>query len=253
MGRKATRRAALSAAGGGGLLTALTVTAGPAAADTVWEKRRDKASTPPVHPPLVMRPVVKLGDANEHVKAAQVRLNALGYWCGASDGSFGSLTQQAVWALQKVAHVSRTGKIDDLAWNILDAGVKGNPRSTSGIVIECDLAENTLMFVRDGKLMYTINTSTGSGERYYSGGSWKTARTPTGSYSIYYRWPNGWQNGSLGAMWRPTYWKGDFAIHGSQSIPPYPASHGCCRVSTAAQDMLWAQSWLNIGRKVWLY
>jgi lipoprotein-anchoring transpeptidase ErfK/SrfK len=28
-------------------------------------------------------------------------------------------------------------------------------------------------------------------------------------------------------------------VHGSSSIPGYPASHGCVRVSTSAMDMIW--------------
>jgi lipoprotein-anchoring transpeptidase ErfK/SrfK len=30
------------------------------------------------------------------------------------------------------------------------------------------------------------------------------------------------------------------AVHGSPSIPNYPASHGCVRVSAPAMDMIWA-------------
>jgi len=193
------------------------------------------------------------GHTGADVLALQKRLAQLRYWCGSADGTFGHLTQQAVWALQKVAGVSRTGKVGSVERALLARGSRTRPRSTAGNVLEVDIKRQLLFVISNGALLYTLNTSTGSGERYYSGSSWKTARTPTGSYSIYYRWPNGWQNGSLGAMWRPTYWKGDFAIHGSQSIPPYPASHGCCRVSTAAQDLLWAQGRVAIGRRVWVY
>lgn len=199
------------------------------------------------------RPTLYRGQSGATVKTAQARLNALGYWVGTPDGTFGHVTQQAVWALQKANRVSRTGKITDTEWWLLDHGRRPTPRATSGTLIEVDIQRQILMVVSGGKLYRTLNTSTGSGERYYSGGSWKTARTPTGSYSIYWRWANGWQTGQLGSMWRPTYWKGDFAIHGSQSIPPYPASHGCCRVSTAAMDMLWAGGWVSLKRRVVLY
>ncbi len=40
------------------------------------------------------------------VAAIQRRLWELKYWCGSADGSFGHLTQQAVWALQKAAGLS---------------------------------------------------------------------------------------------------------------------------------------------------
>jgi len=231
-GHEVTRRGAISAGVGASVLgaSALATTSAEAAG----------------------RPVLLLGSRGTAVTRAQTKLNALGYWCGTPDGTFGHVTQQAVWALQKAAGARRSGRLDLAGWGLLERGVKPRPRST-GTLIEVDLQRQIIMVANAGKLVYTLNTSTGSGERYYSGGSWKGARTPTGSYSIYYRWPSGWQNGSLGAMWRPTYWKGDFAIHGSQSIPPYPASHGCCRVSTAAQDMLWASGWVNLGRKVWVY
>ncbi|GGB72728.1 peptidoglycan-binding protein [Knoellia flava TL1] len=199
------------------------------------------------------RPVLVLGSRGPAVTEAQERLRALGYWVGTPDGTFGHVTQQAVWALQKSAGARRSGRIDLAAWGLLARGFTPRPRATSGTLIEVDLKKQILMVVSNGRLVHTLNTSTGSGERYYSGGSWKTARTPTGSYSIYWRWSNGWQTGSLGSMWRPTYWRGDFAIHGSQSIPPYPASHGCCRVSTAAQDMLWAGGWVALNRRVVLY
>lgn len=231
---EATRRAALQAVGGGGLLTALSVMGASTAS----------AAT---------RPTLKRGSTGSHVLAAQKRLNALTYWTGTPDGNFGPQTQQAVWALQKVAHVTRSGIIDARTWGLLDMGKKANPRATSGTVIVCDIAENTLMLVKSGKLTLTLNTSTGSGERYYSGGKWKTAVTPRGTFSIYYRWSSGWQYGSLGAMWRPTYFKGGYAIHGSSSIPAYPASHGCLRVSASAQNKLWAEGWLPIGRKIHIY
>ena len=231
-GHGVSRRAAVAAAVGAGTVGVAGVVAAPAHAATRTLER---------------------GHTGADVLALQKRLGVLRYWCGTPDGTFGHLTQQAVWALQKVGGVPRTGKVGPVEQSLLSRGTRTRPRSTSGNVLEVDLRRQLLMVVGNGVLVYTLNTSTGSGERYYSGSSWKTARTPTGSYSIYYRWPNGSQNGSLGAMWRPTYWRGDFAIHGSQSIPPYPASHGCCRVSTAAQDLLWAQGRVNIGRRVWVY
>lgn len=234
-GREVSRRSAVTAGLGAGVLGASALVMTDAAAMPVPER------------------TVQYGSTGPAVENLQHRLNFLGYWCGKPDGRYGHVTQQAVWAVQKTAGLRRDSVVTPATWDALRAGTKPRPKTTSGTAIEVNIGKQILMVVSNGTLLYTLNTSTGSGERYYSGGAWKTARTPTGSYSIYYRWSNGWQNGSLGSMWRPTYWRGDFAIHGSQSIPPYPASHGCCRVSTAAQDMLWAGGWVNMGRKVWLY
>jgi len=232
-GTGVARRTILRAGAGGGLLGIQAVAAPAAGAAT--------------------RPTLVRGSRGASVVAAQNRLNQLRYWCGTADGSFGALTQQAVWALQKVAHVSRTGMIDAATWGLLDRGVRANPRTTSGTVIECDLAENTLMLVSSGSLRYTLNTSTGNGARYYSRGMWRTAYTPKGAFSVYYRYTSGWQTGSLGSMWRPAYFRSGWAIHGSTSIPPYPASHGCLRVSVSAMSKLYAEGWPIIGRRVWIY
>ena len=63
----------------------------------------------------------------------------------------------------------------------------------------------------------------------------------------------GWQDGELGEMYRPMYYSGNYAIHGSDSIPPWPASHGCARVSTAAMNLLYSQNNVPVGRQVVVY
>jgi N-acetylmuramoyl-L-alanine amidase len=199
------------------------------------------------------RPQLRRGSSGSAVLTLQRRLGALGYWCGTPDGSFGHLTQQAVWAVQKVAGLSRDGIVGERTWAALDAGRRPTPRYRSGTLIEVDKARQIVMVVSGGALSMTLNTSTGSGERYYSDGRWKTAYTPTGAYSIYSRYTSGWQSGPLGSMWRPAYWYKGWAVHGSSSIPPYPASHGCVRLSTAAMNLLYSRGLVPVGRQVVVY
>jgi lipoprotein-anchoring transpeptidase ErfK/SrfK len=198
-------------------------------------------------------PTLRRGSSGPAVVTLQKKLNALGYWCGTADGGFGHLTQQAVWALQKAAGLSRTGVVASGTWSALNRGVRPARRTTTGSAIEVNKARQLMLVVRDGRLQYILNTSTGSGERYYSGGTWRTARTPTGSFRVYRRYSAGWQTGPLGSLYRPAYFYGGYAIHGSTSIPPYPASHGCCRLSTRAMDKLWREGWVPIGRRVRIY
>jgi N-acetylmuramoyl-L-alanine amidase len=200
-----------------------------------------------------VRPVLRRGSSGSAVLTLQRRLNVLGYWCGSADGVFGHLTQQAVWALQKVAGLSRDGVVGALTWAALDAGRRPTPRYRSGTLIEVDKRRQIVMVVVSGALAMTLNTSTGSGERYYSDGRWKTAYTPTGSYSIYSRYTSGWQSGPLGSMWRPAYWYKGWALHGSTSIPPYPASHGCVRISTSAMNQLYSRGHVPVGRRLVVY
>lgn len=69
-----------------------------------------------------------------------------------------------------------------------------------------------------------------------------------------FRFPSrGWQRAPLGTLYRPGYYDRGWAVHGSTSIPPYPASHGCSRISTAACDHLWDQSWFRKGRRVLIH
>jgi N-acetylmuramoyl-L-alanine amidase len=39
-------------------------------------------------------------------------------------------------------------------------------------------------------------------------------------------------------------------VHGYPNIPPYPASHGCVRVSLAAMDWMWRTGQIPIGTTV---
>ncbi len=60
--------------------------------------------------------------------------------------------------------------------------------------------------------------------------------------------------GDLGALYRPRYFHGDgIAVHGYHSVPPYPASHGCVRVTEAAMDWIWATDVMPMGSAVWVH
>ena len=55
--------------------------------------------------------------------------------------------------------------------------------------------------------------------------------------------------GSLGELYRPRFVVGGVAVHGYRSIPNYPASHGCIRVSNGAMDMIWATNAMPMGSR----
>ena len=74
-----------------------------------------------------------------------------------------------------------------------------------------------------------LPVSTGSGERYCVDGECDRAVTPAGSFHVFER-QSGWQTSRLGRLYNPLYFNGGIAMHGSLSVPPYPASHGCVRM-----------------------
>jgi len=195
---------------------------------------------------------LQYGDSGPPVLALQKELSALGYWLGTSNGFFGDSTQQAVWALQKAAGLSRTGAVDPQTAAALSRGVVPKPRRASGYLVEVDLHDDLLMVVNNGKLLHILNTSTGGGYTYTDMGVTSVAITPTGVFHIY-AVIDGLDVDSLGALWRPRFFTGGFAIHGDSYVPPYPVSHGCVRVSNEAINWIWASNILPIGTEVWVY
>jgi lipoprotein-anchoring transpeptidase ErfK/SrfK len=182
----------------------------------------------------------------------QERLTALGYWLGTPDGSYGDATEQAVWAFQKAAGLSRDGIAGPLTMAALAKGIEPTPQPATGYVIEVDLETQLLMIVDNGKLLHTFNVSTGGGYTYKDKKVKYVAITPTGHFSIY-RVIDGLDVDSLGALWRPRFFDGGFAIHGDSYVPPYPVSHGCVRVSDEAINWIWANNIAPIGTAVWVY
>ena len=197
-------------------------------------------------------PTLAVGSRGSAVVVLQQRLSALGYWCGVADGVFGDLTRQAVVAVQKVAGLGRDGVCGPMTWSALDRGVRPAARSRTGHVIEVDKARQVLLVVDGGRVGRVFNTSTGSGLRYWSAGAWHTAVTPAGSFRVF-RQVNAWDASPLGQLYRPKYFNGGIAVHGYPSVPSYPASHGCVRVSLPAMDLLWRVGGMAIGNAVLVY
>jgi len=198
--------------------------------------------------------MLEYGDTGDRVVALQEQLADLGYFLTDADGSFGPATQQAVWALQKAAGLYRDGVVGEQTQAAIDAGTRPSAQSSSGKAVEIDLDKQLLMTVEDGKVTRIVNASSGNGDTYEAKGRTYHASTPRGSFAVYME-RNGMHESTLelGSMYRPKYFSGGYAVHGSGSIPPYPASHGCVRVSNAAMNWLW-DSWdLAKGTPVILY
>jgi Putative peptidoglycan binding domain/L,D-transpeptidase catalytic domain len=209
------------------------------------------SATPPSSPPAPAGPL-RLGDSGPAVLRLQQRLTDLGYWVGALDGRFGGITQQGVFALQKAAHLTASGRVTSATQAALDKGVRPTARSHSGHVVEVNLARGLLLFVTAGHVDHVLNTSTGGGYVYYDQGVREVARTPKGHFTTY-RVIDGPRRSSLGLLIRPRYFVRGYAIHGDSSVPARPVSHGCVRVTNAAIDWIWSANLDPIGTPVWVY
>ena len=160
--------------------------------------------------------------------------------------------QQAVFALQKAAGIGRDGTVGAKTWKALADGVRPKAKSTTGKIVEIDLKRQLLLLVEDGEIKQIFNTSTGSMEYYQQEGRTYLADTPRGKFRVS-RQIDGWRHAPLGLLWRPKYFNGGIAVHGAPSVPPYPASHGCARVSVSAMNWMWKNDALPLKTRVWVY
>lgn len=195
---------------------------------------------------------LRRGDRGPAVAALQRDLHALGYWLGAGNDSFGLLTEQAVTAFQKVEGLGRDGVAGPATLAALAAATRPTT-AAKGHLVEVDKARQVLYVVRSGAVAWTLNVSTGTERPYQVNGRTELADTPPGHWTV--DWVvNGTDIGELGALYRPRYFHDDgIAVHGYHSVPPYPASHGCVRVTEAAMDWLWAESLMPLGSAVWVH
>ena len=104
------------------------------------------------------------------------------------------------------------------------APVRSNPSTFWNAVIPCLVAPSK-------------TPSTGNNKKFTSQGWTRRAVTPNGQFQISYK-RNGWRNAPLGRLYRPAYFNGGIALHGSTSIPTSPASHGCVRLPMAFADYI---------------
>jgi len=194
------------------------------------------------------QPVLRLGAHGGAVVTLQRRLAALHYFdVGAADGVFGAGTYHAVVAFQKVQGLTRDGVAGQATWARLARPFVPAPRYRLATgSLEVDLTRQVVYYIRNGAVQRIVDSSTGSGAWYYSRGRWARAITPTGRFRIYWRYSSGWQPGPLGSMYRPNYFYGGYALHGMTSVPAYPASHGCVRITVPAMDRMWSSLWVGM-------
>jgi peptidoglycan hydrolase-like protein with peptidoglycan-binding domain len=191
-------------------------------------------------------------------RAAQKKLLKLGFWVASTDGRFEDTTRQGVMAFQKYYRLKPTGSITPgTAYLLKMADVPATAVTTEGTLAEVDKQRQLLFIVQDGKTVAVLNASTGDDREYEEPDANSpgviirgVALTPEGTFAIDRERPDGWWIGDLGQIYRPKYFIGGVAIHGSTSVPAYPASHGCVRVSVAAMDMIWDRDLLPRGTTV---
>lgn len=188
------------------------------------------------------KPVLRLGSQGAAVVTLQKRLTALHYFdVGRIDGVFGQNTYHAVVAFQKVQRLARDGIVGPATWSKLASPFRPKPRyPKSRSSLEVNLTRQVLYYVSDRSVTRILDASTGK----------PATPTPAGRFTIVRR-INGWHRSPLGYLYRPNYFYKGYAIHGYTSVPAYPASHGCVRITIPTMDRMWAS--LRLGMPVAIY
>ena len=163
--------------------------------------------------------------------AYQRRLKKLHFDPGNVDGVYGQDTAYAVVTVQKLLGLETDGRIGPMVklglehFKFTQAKPKSEPNR-----VEINLDSQVLTVYKKWQPILITTTSTGSGNHFCGGSDGcQYAITPTGHYHFYYL-HKGWDSGKLGKMWNPYYFNGGIAVHGLDSVPAYPASHGCARI-----------------------
>ncbi|GBD85658.1 hypothetical protein BMS3Abin02_02075 [bacterium BMS3Abin02] len=193
---------------------------------------------------------LRVGSTGHGVVQLQRRLGEIGFRPGPVDGRYGEALSAAVVAFQKAHGLPRDGIFRSADWRLLDEPISVGTASAPDRV-EIDLGRQVLFLIENQTVASILPISSGSGSTYRSrGGGLSKARTPEGAFS-FYRHVDGWRISYLGGLYEPYYFRGGYAIHGSGSVPAYPASHGCVRVRIP--DMNYLLGRLRLGMPVYVY
>jgi lipoprotein-anchoring transpeptidase ErfK/SrfK len=190
--------------------------------------------------------------SKQNTLAIEQRLSDLGYWITKVDNKRDDSTRQAIIAFQKVEGRKRTGVLSAADLALLETAARPTAKYPEGPAhVEVDIGRQVLFYVGDdGVVKHIVSVSTGSEKRYFDQGEWQTAHTTRGKYKVTWKY-NGIRKASLGDLYYPSYFNGGIAVHGSPSIPTYPASHGCVRVPLFADQALYKL--MPVGTPVYVY
>ena len=190
-------------------------------------------------------PELAEGTQNGEVWLMQITLSLRGYFLRDDPGAFRASTRHALTAFQKSVGLPRTGKLDAMSRFILGATLDKVPTRAGRVnarAAEVDLARQILIVTDNGVANYVFDISSGK----------SSTRTPKGNFKIQ-RQINGLRISRLGRLWRPKYFTGGYALHGSPSVPNYPASHGCVRLTNQEIDFIWDANLIPVGTPLTVY
>ena len=213
--------------------------AGSATVTAHWSNRVTCTPTP-----------LRYGIHSAQVAQVQKKLKALHIRPATTTSSFDANTIEAVYAFQKATGLKRTGTVSSAVFaRIMSTKVLKAPSWCSSSTTMCIDISQQVGYLKIGSTRFLIPVSSGGGYRFYNPQSKaiEVAHTPRGLFHVYYKVP-GATTGPLGTYYWISFFTGGYGVHGSASVPAYPASHGCVREPRTIEQ--WVYNHLPIGAAV---
>jgi hypothetical protein len=183
-------------------------------------------------------PSLHQGQCGDVVLGFKKAMRKLGYIAN-SGRCFGGKTARGVLAYRKVNEMTRSMRAGKGLVKRAFAG-KGGYRVRhpgAGRHVEAPLGKQVLVFAKDDKPYAIYPISSGKSSTPTVTGHFEFIRTEPGynSHGMYYSW----------------YFYGGYAVHGYESVPDYPASHGCLRTFIADQPEIYER--IQYGEDIFVF
>lgn len=183
-------------------------------------------------------PALRQGQCGDVVVGFKKAMREMGYIAN-SGRCFGGKTARGVLAYRKVNDKTRSTRAGAGLVKSVFAG-KGEyevRHPGAGTHVEAPLSKQILVFAKGDKPVAIYPISSGKSSTPTVTGHYEFIRTEPGynSHGMYYSW----------------YFYGGYAVHGYESVPDYPASHGCLRTFIADQPEIYER--IEYGEDIFIW
>ncbi len=183
-------------------------------------------------------PALRQGQCGDVVVGFKKAMREMGYIAN-SGRCFGGKTARGVLAYRKVNDMSRTSRAGaGLVKDVFKGkGAYKVRYPNAGTHVEAPLSKQVLVFAKGDKPVAIYPISSGKSSTPTVTGHFEFIRTEPGynSHGMYYSF----------------YFYGGYAVHGYESVPDYPASHGCLRTFIADQPEIYER--IEFGEDIFIW
>jgi hypothetical protein len=183
-------------------------------------------------------PALHQGQCGDVVIGFKKAMRKMGYIAN-SGRCFGGKTGRGVLAYRKVNGMTRSARAGKGLVKRAFAG-KGEYKvrhPNAGEHVEAPLSKQVLVFAKGDRPFAVYPVSSGK----------SSTPTVTGHFTFIRQEPGYNAHG----MYYSFYFYGGYAVHGYESVPDYPASHGCIRTFIADQPEIYER--INYGESIFVF